>query len=244
MHVIIGNFGNHSLAVMQALIEKGLTDIHFVYVNTGWADPSWSQRITLCSDYAHKNGVQVQQLSALMSFSEMVLDRKQFPSQKFQWCASFLKGLVILNFLDEYDPSCEAIIVSGKRQCDSRKLVDLKEYEEESEFYQGRKLWYPLWQTENEEFLGLIQRTGFLSLTHPSLECSPCIHLHSEKLQYLNPQTVKRLDLLEKVTGLSMFQAPITQLLSHPPKNDKNVSAQRDLEQFDLGCGAPWACGE
>src|SRR4051812_6953959 len=112
VHIIIGNFGNHSLAVMQELIERGLSNLHFVYVETGWAAASWKKRVAISTRYANEKGIIVHALKAKTTFSELVITRKEFPSPKFQWCASFLKGLTLLKFLDEFDPFCEALIVS------------------------------------------------------------------------------------------------------------------------------------
>lgn len=230
---------------MQALLEKGLQDIHFIYVETGWSASIWPERVSACMAYARENHIQVHHLSAPMSFADMVMDRKQFPSRKFQWCAGFLKGLPILNFLDDYDPACEALIVSGKRQHDSRRYANLQEYEFQNELYQGRTLWHPLWQTDKEAFLDLINRTGFAPLPHPSLECSPCIHLDKMNLKGLDSFSKERLQALEEETASSMFQQPITQIcsVSEGLEKDKNPF-EFHLEQFDLGCGAPWGCGE
>ncbi|MFV0820454.1 phosphoadenosine phosphosulfate reductase family protein [Legionella micdadei] len=241
-YIIIGNFGNHSLAVMQALIERGKTGIHFVYVNTGWAASSWAERVSACSDYAKSQGVEVHPLNAQATFLQMVMDRKQFPSPKFQWCASFLKGLALLDFLDEFDPACEAIVVSGKRQCDSRRYANLQEFEQEDDLYQGRTVWYPLWQTTNHEFTELIQRTGFTLLPHQSLECNPCIHVKENELSSLDPSSIERLEALEQAVGETMYSFPIRSLCKSespsPPPGSLN------LQQFDLGCGSPWGCGE
>lgn len=227
---------------MQALIEKSLTEIHFIYVETGWAAASWATRVSACADYARKQGVVVHVLSAQATFAEMVIDRKQFPSRKFQWCAGFLKGLAILTHLDELDPGCEAYIVSGKRRLDSRRYANLPEFEQQDDLYQGRTLWYPLWQTAHEEFSALIKRTGFSLLPHQSLECSPCIHANLNELNNLDAQSLQRLEKLEQQINQTMFQQPITQLakLSEEGKPQENWG----LEQFDLGCGAPWGCGE
>ncbi|KTD08603.1 Phosphoadenosine phosphosulfate reductase family protein [Legionella jamestowniensis] len=242
MYVIPGNFGNHSLAVMQALIEKGLTEVHFLYINTGWAAACWPKRVTACSAYAKTQGVKVHQLNAQATFTEMVTARKQFPSPKFQWCASFLKGLTLLNYLDEHDPFCEAVIVSGKRQSDSRRYADLQEFDHQNELYQGRTLWYPLWQTTDTDFIQLLKRAGFEPLSHPSLECSPCIHVDVKQISHLESSAIDRLDKLEQTVQQSMFQHPIRQLCAF---NQEEKAQQRlNLQQFDLGCGAPWGCGE
>lgn len=232
-NLIIGNFGNHSLAVMQALIEKAVQGLHFIYVDTGWAGADWSERVHACSNYARNHGVVVHALKPQKTFSELVIDRQQFPSPKFQWCATFLKGLTIINHLDRLDPSCEARIISGKRRCDSRRYANLQEFDDEEEFYQGRRLWYPLWQMSNDEFVQLIKRTGFELLGQPSLECSPCIYSTVQDLPLVDSQ---RLKALENQLNQTLFQ-------------DSLVSAVEkkqglDLQRFDSGCGASWGCGE
>lgn len=241
-HIIIGNFGNHSLAVMQALIEKGLRDIHFLYVETGWAASSWPVRVAACSEYARRQGVVTHILSAQATFAQMVRDRKQFPSRKFQWCAAFLKGLAILHHLDDHDPACEALIVSGKRRQDSRRYANLQEFEQQDDWYQGRTIWYPLWQTGNEEWTALINRTGFPLLLHQSLECSPCIHTNPAELNSLDSLAVQRLDELEQHIRQTMFPQPITQLSALSTEGEGKTGFT--LDAFELGCGAPWGCGE
>ncbi|MBA2656974.1 MAG: hypothetical protein H0U70_08335 [Tatlockia sp.] len=244
-HIIIGNFGNHSLALMQALIERSVEDLHFVYVETGWADTSWPERILACSDYASKQGVTVHLLKTKTTFSEMIRDRQQFPSPKFQWCASFLKGLTILDFLDKQDPGCEAMIISGKRQQDSRRYLNLTEFDHNNELYQGRTLWYPLWQLTDSELVGLITRTGFPVLSHQSLECHPCIHASEKELNQLSDHTRTRLEVLEQQINETMYHKPIRSFYS---ANNifKSIAEEKkiNLQQFEHGCGAPWGCGE
>ncbi|WED42313.1 phosphoadenosine phosphosulfate reductase family protein [Legionella cardiaca] len=225
---------------MQVLIEKDLPNIHFIYVETGWAAASWPERVEACSQYIKQRGVTVHRLVAQTTFSDMVIARKQFPSQKFQWCASFLKGLTILNHLDDCDPACEALIVSGKRRLDSRRYADLEEFDYQNELYQRRTVWHPLWNVADAEFTRLINRTGFALLSHASLECSPCIHL--KQANNIDSLSFERLDKLEQITQQTMFQQPIRQLCTSAPLCDKK--GDLSLQQFDLGCGAPWGCGE
>nr|MBA3535100.1 phosphoadenosine phosphosulfate reductase family protein [Tatlockia sp.] len=207
--IIIGNFGNHSLAVMQALIERGMQGLHFFYVNTGWAAVRWSERVFACSEYARQHGVKVHELKVQATFSEMVRDRQQFPSPKFQWCASFLKGLTLIDYLDDFDPFCEALIISGKRQQDSRRYSTLQEYDFENDFYQGRTLWYPLCQVSDRRFVQLVKRTGFQFEPQQSLECSPCIHTKPEELDQIDQHSLARLEALEQAIGQTMYQVPI-----------------------------------
>lgn len=241
-HVLIGNFGNHSLAALQYLIERQIEDLHFLYVNTGWNSASWLQRVEACTAYAESRQVQVHALSAVASFSAMVRDRKQFPSQKFQWCASFLKGLTLLNHLDEKDPFCQALIISGKRRADSRRFYDLPEYQEDDKHYNGRNVWHPLWQTSDDDFYRLIKKSGFDVLPHASQECSPCIHLAQHRLGQLDAAAKDRLDKLEKELNTNMFAKPIGQYV--PLDSTAAPKLQSRFEQFDQGCGSAWCCGE
>ncbi len=241
--IIIGNFGNHSLAVMQALIEREQSELHFMHVDTGWASASWLEHVTNCIDYARSQGVVVHSLKSQVGFVGMVRDRQQFPSPKFQWCASFLKALPILSQLDDLDPSCEAMIVSGKRRADSRRYIDLEEFETDEEVYQGRTLWYPLWQASNNELVNLIKRAGFQPLRQQSQECGACIHLKPEHLGRLDPEVVKRVEDLETDIGQFMFLKPMVEIIE-AFDGSPIVSADSGLNLYDLGCGAPWGCGE
>jgi hypothetical protein len=233
-YLIIGNFGNHSVAVTQALIEKNLPDLHFVCVDTGWAASAWTERVQQGAQWAKRQGVSVHQIASPASFAEMVKDRNQFPSPKFQWCASFLKGLPVLTFLDTFDPFYDAVIVSGKRRQDSRRYSQLSEFEKENELYQ-RPTWYPLLQVGDEEFRALVKRTGLSFLPHQSLECSPCIHLNPPEQNGLDEASLKRLRLLEQEVGQTMVN---TQAVK------RNTVQGIGLHQFDRGCGASWGCGE
>lgn len=241
--IIIGNFGNHSLAVMQALIEREQSELHFMHVDTGWAAASWLEHVANCVDYARSQGVIVHSLKSQVDFVEMVRDRQQFPSPKFQWCASFLKALPILSQLDDLDPSCEAMIVSGKRRADSRRYIDLEEFETDEELYQGRTLWYPLWQASNNQLVDLIKRAGFQPLRQQSQECGPCIHSKLEHLGRLDPDVVKRVEDLETDIGQFMFLKPIVEIIESFD-GSPIVSPDSGLNLYDLGCGAPWGCGE
>lgn len=231
---IIGNFGNHSIAALQALLEQQISEIHFLSVDTGWAAEMWAKRVALCQQYAEDHGVMVHMLHSVATFSEMVRDRRQFPSPKFQWCSGFLKGLAISNFLEEQDPSCEALIVSGKRREDSRRYATLEEYEYNHDLYQGRTVWHPLVNLGNEDFKTLILKTGLPYLDHPSLECSPCIHACSQDLQKLDEVSLQRLQTLERKIGKTMLLTQTKDL----------CQSGMTFQYFERGCGASWGCGE
>ncbi|MCA0403296.1 MAG: hypothetical protein LCH30_05790 [Proteobacteria bacterium] len=229
-HIIIGNFGNHSLAALAYLHEQMIEDLHFCYVDTGWMSAAWQKRIEAACRYAESIGVKVHCLKPKAQFADLVLARNQFPSRKFQWCTSFLKGLTLLSFLEEFDSTCEALIVFGKRRKDALRFADLNEFEEDSEHFEGRTLWHPLLELDDEGFKMLVSKTGLAFLSHASLECNPCIHFPNQ----MDDEAKSRVKALEEKIGMPMFVNPIA--------NEKNVTT--DLKQFDLGCGAIFGCGE
>lgn len=238
-YILIANYGNHSLAALQHLIDQAIKPLHVIYVDTGWSSPGWAKRVETCEAYAQKHQLHVHHIKAIADFRQMVMDRKQFPSSKFQWCAGFLKGLALLDKIDAIDPFCEAIIVSGKRRLDSKRFSQLNEYIEDDEYYNGRRIWHPLWQCNDHDFQTLIEKTGFEFLNHPSRECSPCIHASISDLQQLEQPSISRLNDLEQQLGLSMFEHPVCSYQQENPS-----TAPQALKQFDLGCGSPWCCGE
>lgn len=227
---------------MQWLIEKQVSNIHFLSIDTGFAEPAWSTRLSSCADYAASHQVTVHFVRSKINFSDLVISRNQFPSPKFQWCASFLKGLTLLSKLDELDPDCTATLVFGKRRLDARRLKELPEFEVDQDFYEGRTLWHPLYLLENEEFFELIRRTGFQVLPHLSRECSPCIHQKKEELNLLSPDSTHRLEHLENQVKDYLFGEPILEARKCGVSgSDEKIP---NLERFAQGCAQIWGCGE
>jgi hypothetical protein len=101
--------------------------------------------------------------------------------------------------------------------------------------------------TKNEK-QGLINETGLPILNHRSLECHPCIHSSLDELTNLNINEIAKIARLEQKISQAMFQGRY-------PHNDINTLLQTanlvqtqaentSLEQFDLGCGSRYVCGE
>lgn len=242
-YILIGNCGNHSLAALQYLLLQSVSEIHLVYVDTGWASSHWDLRVAQTKAFADTHQVSFHTLKAVADFKQMVNDRKQFPSQKFQWCAGFLKGLTILNFLEDIDPFCQATIVSGKRQLDARRYENLTEYQEEDNCFNGRTIWHPLWNTNHETFKRLVHLGGFDFLAHPARECHPCIHASVKELGQLGQAEKTRLEQLEQELQRSMFVKPVHEYVCNA--QSKNIPEHgNNLKEFDSGCGSAWNCGE
>lgn len=230
MNILLANYGNPSIAMIQWAIETQLANFVVLSVDTGWQSSLWQQRLPMVWNYLAANDVVYFHLNAQKSFAECVLDRGSFPSKKYQWCPSFLKGLAILDKLDELDMNCAAIIHLAKMRCVSRSNQTLVSGEE-NEHFDNRILNYPLLGISLEERNALIQRAGFEVLTFNSQECMPCIHATFTDWQVMSNDDLKRLESLEAKIGATMFASPLS----------KNSSS---LEHYDMGCGNIWGCGE
>jgi len=241
MNIIFANFGNNSIALMQWAFLQQLADVTVVHVDTGWAAAEWQQRVRQGTQYAKRCDFQIISLTAKASFQDLVIDRNSFPTPKFQYCAGFLKGLTFLQWADEVDPGCEATVLLGSRRADSRARVHLPEIIECSEHFGGRRVRYPLFAHDNNMLGELITQAGFDRLPHRSLECDPCIHSQASDFTRMSEATISRLAALEKQVGKPMFGRDIDELVQ---SEDVGKKASVSLENFDMGCGSPYGCGE
>lgn len=244
MNVILGNYGNGTIALIQWAKHQQLQDVTVVNVDTGWAAARWQQRIAAGQRLALSYGFQVETITSEPNFVDLMRQRKEFPSSKFQWCSSTLKGLALLDWLDDKDPGCEAKILVGKTRFSSRANRQLAEHIEESEFFDDRTLWHPLVHETEQSFHELITETGLSLLPHRSLECDPCINSTCFDLQQLRAEDLNKAQKLEQEVGKSFYpQGHIAQLAQEakqqPPANNAHY-----LEAFDKGCSSPFACGE
>jgi 3'-phosphoadenosine 5'-phosphosulfate sulfotransferase (PAPS reductase)/FAD synthetase len=243
MHIIFGNYGNQTVALMQWAYEQGLEDVYVINVATGWEQQHWHERVAKAQLCCQNLGFKPLQLSAKPGFKELIRDRGRFPSTKFQWCAGFLKGLPLLDWLDEEDPELEATVMLGKRRADSRANFNLPEVMESSEHYGDRRVWYPLYNTANDEFNRLIEASGLAYLPHRSLECDPCVNSFGNDLARLEAGDVTKVERLEQEVGATMFTEAITEAVARA-RQGKNTENAQQIEMFDMGCGSPYSCGE
>ena len=223
-HIIFGNYGTPTLALIQWAYEQQLPELSMVSVNTAWAAAGWQSQLEQGQKLAAGYGIQVVELKPKMGFAEQVRDRQEFPSRKFQWCPLFLKGLPFLEWLDEVDPRCLSTIVLPKR----RSVVnpELPEFIGSSEHYGERRVWQPLFAHNEVAMETLVTRAGFIYTPHQrSLECDPCIYDEDIDFQRLSEEDRVKLSALEAEIGKPMFAEPMT---------------ENSLHQ---GCADPYACG-
>ena len=54
MHVIIANFSDDSIALIQWASKQNLSNLHILYVDTSWAASNWQQRVLLVQDWLNQ----------------------------------------------------------------------------------------------------------------------------------------------------------------------------------------------
>ncbi len=257
MYVINANYGDASIAVIQWAYEQKLEDVYVVSIDTGWAAPEWQQRVNQAEELVKQCQFNVVRLHSKLTFAELVKERGSFPNKQFQWCAGFLKGLAIIEWLDKIDPACEATIILGKRRVSSRAYQNLPEYIELSERYGDRRVWHPLYLLENGEHDALIQHAGFELLGRRSLECDPCIHNMDTDFLRMQQETIEHTAKLEADMDKPMFAAEryadsigIKNVVNyvkqqHEKNATDNIKSNKSFQDaFNMGCGDPFGCGE
>jgi 3'-phosphoadenosine 5'-phosphosulfate sulfotransferase (PAPS reductase)/FAD synthetase len=250
MNVIITNFGDDSIALIQWAYEHRLENVYVLSVATGWEADSWQTRIQTGHQWIMSLGFNHQHIPAQATFSENILARQRFPSKKFHWCPSFLKGLAILDWLEKYDDAYDATILLANRS-DMVKNSAVKEFIEEHEHYDDRKVWMPLHNTCLKKRDQLIEATPFQPLNHRSLECQPCIYNTTKDFQQLSDNDCQRVVKLEKKIGAPMFfpedydgaknVAEIKEMALK--KEGKDQSTHSYYKGFSSSCSWSYGCG-
>lgn len=248
-YVISANFGNDSVALIQWAHLQKLTSVTVTYVDTGWAAPEWPARVERCKAWVKSLGFEFVLLKPKVDFSTLMREQNSFPTRKFQWCASFLKGLPLLAWLDQpkNDPGCEAIILLSHRRSASRAKVDLAEFIEESEHYGERKVWHPLYTHSVAQRDELVKDAGFEVLTHRSLECDPCVNSDVSDVLRMDLSVVERTAKLEQELHQKMLDPAIygaaINLREALVQLKQPIVMTNSAEMFDMGCGSPYGCG-
>lgn len=232
--VIRSNYGDDSIALIEALYNKAIPTtitfdkVYVVYIDTGWAGSNWLERVAEGERYVQACGFEAIRLKSKASFAELVIERKNFPSQKFQWCAGFLKGLPLLEWLDENDPGSEWIIALPKRQALYRTIIP--EIRKECPYHGERDVWHPILQVSDMQRDKWVTQAGFSCLYHRSLECEPCVNSTLEEFDGMSESDKQKTLSLQLIINKKMFN-----IITH--------TSQTRMDAFTMGCGDPFACG-
>ncbi len=205
-YIISVSYGNDSIALIQWAHEQGLENCYVVYCDTGWAHPEWPKRVRKGMALAEEYEFTTWNMQG-MSFEEMVLMRKGFPSQLYQWCSGILKTIPFGDFAEFIDPHKEAIVVLGKRRAESKNRAKTPEFVFASDYHEGRTVWHPLYKHSDKERDGLLLRAGFEPLPHRSMECCPCINANRNDLRKTPESQIDKVRQLERLIGKKMFRA-------------------------------------
>ena len=243
-YVISVSYGNDSMAMLQWAHEHGLQNVTVAYCDTGWAAPGWDARVGAGETAAKRMGFDVVRLQSI-GMAELVRIKKGFPGNGLQFCTAHLKGLPFLQWLDEADPECKAVVMVGKRREESEARKDTPEFVKDSEYHGGRTLWHPLYLHTEAERDALLQRAGFEKMPHRSLECNPCVNANRGDFLRLTPGEVERVNDLEVEIGKPMFRPKRFGALGiHGVMTwAKDGRKRPSIENEEAACAGLFGCG-
>lgn len=243
--VIRSNYGDDSISLIEVIRQKIsrqelANEVYVVYIETGWAAEGWIKRVEQGEAFAKSCGFTALRLKPKAAFPELIKERNSFPTKKFQWCTGFLKGLPLLEWLDERDPAGEWLIALPKRQALYRKT--LEPHLETCAYHGERAVWHPILSISNEQRDEILAQVGFLPLNHRSLECHPCVNSRYEELTSLSEEDKAKSVTLERTLHKPLFPqwGYVDQLkdLSCPHSTPASF-----MDAFSMGCGDPFGCG-
>lgn len=213
--VVLSNYGDDSIALIQWLYEADIKNVKVVYVETGFAAIHWKNRVEKAEQYVKNCGFDAIQITAPITFQEASVGRGEFPCSKFQWCTGILKGLPFLDWLEKIDLYAEAIVLMPKRNKNNEQL-DLHNYPDtnstinewitRSPHHNERTVWHPLFNTSIIERNALLHRAGFKVLKTRSLECHPCVNSVFQDIASLNEVDIQKVQALEVQLKLPFFK--------------------------------------
>jgi hypothetical protein len=235
--IIIANYSIHSLGLIcWAKQNLDLNRFCVLSVDTGFAASNWNDYLEKVFKWLKIENINYFHLKSENTFQELVLARKQFPSQEFSWCAGFLKGITLLNKIDELDPDGEATILLSHRK-DISQIANLLKNLDEEEKYDYRALEYPLLNKTYDEILELIKNLHFKAAQH-SLECQPCIHCTQKEFNDISTQDIQKVIKLESQAYSFMFGDRSFNQLKSDFFIQNNI-----LEELSKACSWEYSCG-
>jgi 3'-phosphoadenosine 5'-phosphosulfate sulfotransferase (PAPS reductase)/FAD synthetase len=209
MFAISSSYGNDSVALVQLASDMCLDlfdDVFVVFVDTGWAGEGWLDRVGRLEAWVRSLGFVPVRLKPATQFEDLMVSKKGFPNQQYQWCSLQLKALPFIQWLDKTDPYQRATVVIGKRREESRERKDTPEFVDCSEYHGNRRLWHPLFAHTETDRDALLHRAGVRPLPYRSQECAPCVNANRADLLLLSEAEIQRVEDLENEVGKTMFR--------------------------------------
>lgn len=235
-NIIIANYSVHSLALICWAKQNLKNDFCVLSVDTGFAAHDWNEYLAKVFAWLDAEAIKYHHLEADNSFAELVNARKQFPSQQFSWCASFLKGITLLNKIDELDSDCEATILLSHHKGLSKSSAFIKDIDEE-EKYDYRMLKYPLLAKNLADIEELVKDLPFDPVFR-SRECQPCIFFTKKEFETISKQDKQKIIRLEQQSQAFMFGDR-----SFKDLNDDFFTKNNIMLELSKACSWEYSCG-
>lgn len=216
---ISSSYGNDSCALVQWAFENGLDlvgDVYVVFIDTGWASEDWPDRVAKMESWVTSLGFIPVRLKPTEQFEDLMVRKKGFPNQQYQWCSQNLKTIPFVKWADEMDPMGVATVVIGKRREESKDRADIPEFIAESEYHGNRRVWHALFDRTEAQRDALLCRAGIEPLPHRSQECAPCVNANRADLLLLTEREIQKVEDLEEETGQTMFRPKRYQQKAYP----------------------------
>lgn len=191
-YVLFASYGNDSAALIHWAYKRGLGNLVVAYSDTGWAHPTWPERVTQAETWVKSLGFQHARIKSEGMLS-LVERKKAWPrggGGKFQFCTQELKQKPALAWLDEVDPEKEATCMIGVRRVESPNRAQFPEFIESSVNHGGRSLWAPLVRHGDLDRDCLLMGTPFTPLPHRSRECWPCVNARKGEIAALSEERI------------------------------------------------------
>lgn len=242
MNIVVANFGNDSIGLIQYVHSLSLPHVVVVSIDTGFGNPQWDQRVNEAQTWVQSLGLSWLRLKPKLDFEHLIKAQGEFPSTKFQWCATYLKGDTLHDWLTEMDPLKEAVVLLARRRAQSPRFRELAEFVEGSEDFADRKIWHPLYAESNQDLQKRVSVSPFPWVEHRSLECDPCVNSDAADVLRLTPDLVERITRLEK----EMHEPFLPHLCHDKPTLAEALPTLKPAKPkflFDMGCGSPYGCG-
>jgi 3'-phosphoadenosine 5'-phosphosulfate sulfotransferase (PAPS reductase)/FAD synthetase len=238
-NIVIANYSIHSIALIKWAKENLDNDFCVLSVDTGFQADNWDDYLQNAFAWLDSENIKYHHLKAENNFSKLVTARKQFPSQKFSWCAGFLKGITLLNKIDEIDPDCEATILLAHRKDMSKASQLLKMNKDEEEKYDFRPTFYPLIDLSFDDIKSLTKDISFCQTTFRSLECQPCIHTTYSDVKKISVKDIQKVIELETMSESYMFDNKSFDTAI----NSDSFRKSNILEELSKACSWEYSCG-
>lgn len=245
MNIISSSYGNDSCALIQWAFENKLTDVLVIYCDTGWSAKLWPERVLKMEAWVSSLGFNFKTVKPAKDFEALMLAKKGFPNQRYQWCSKELKIIPFLRHCDEIDPHSLATILIGKRRVESTARRYTPEFIECSEYHGNRRVWHPLYMHDDKMRNDLLSRAGLEILPHRSQECAPCVNANRHDFMLLTEQEIQRVEDLEEEVGKNMFRPARhqgAQGIREVVKWAKNSIGKPDQDDLFSGCSSGY-CG-